>query len=773
MIIRKFFQNSIILFSALLVIWSLYWFFSRPYRKSSNLGGKTEITFYHFGSRKTDKKFQSIVNKFEEKNKDITVKRINIPLNYIQKLQILFASGDPADVMYLGHDQVQIFAEKKLLYNLIPLIKEDNNFNTDQTFEAVMETVLRHDDDGSMGLYGLPVDFTTVGFFYNKDLFDRAGVAYPSSDWDWDEFEQKAQKIAELEGVYGVQFNRWSNNIQAIMHTFSTEMFVDNKTGLNHEDSTFVSVLERIRSWKLDYKDMLPSFTNPLTAEGAFKAGTIGMYGPAGRWVVLNFEDIKTFDWDYVRLPRGTTNANNIWTGGVAIAKDGKHIRESWKFAKFMQTREAQVMISVSDGNIPVNKSVALNEFLDREKPPKSGREFLEPLNYARPMNMPTDSRFISDVADVFTDALYYGHQGVREALAELDANTKKRLRSPFYNPHSIKMPWLYILIVVLLVFITLVSLILYKWYNTRPKTYLFREEVWGIIITSPWILGLIIFTAFPIVLAFFLMFTDWNGMKLLSDANWVGFDNIKHMLFYDEKIVTSLWATFYFVLLIIPLGQGFALAVAMLMKDKIWGINFFRSAWYLPSVITGVGMAILWTWVFDDKSGFLNAILRPIFHLFNSSPPEWFGQDAKIFAIPAFVIMQLWSVGGGMLIYLAGLNAIPEDLYHAAKLDGAGPFKRFYYVTVPMLSPIILFQGIMAIIGAFTYFTNAYVMTGGGEGGSSLFYSLYLYYQAFQFHEMGYAATMAWLLFLIILILTFITMRLSKNRIHYEGLRS
>ena len=125
------------------------------------------------------------------------------------------------------------------------------------------------------------------------------------------------------------------------------------------------------------------------------------------------------------------------------------------------------------------------------------------------------------------------------------------------------------------------------------------------------------------------------------------------------------------------------------------------------------------------------------------------------------------------MLIYLAGLNAIPEDLYHAAKLDGAGPFKRFYYVTVPMLSPIILFQGIMAIIGAFTYFTNAYVMTGGGEGGSSLFYSLYLYYQAFQFHEMGYAATMAWLLFLIILILTFITMRLSKNRIHYEGLRS
>ena len=739
---------------------------------SSDLGGKTEITFYHWGSRKTDKIFQTIINSFEEQNKNIKVKRINIPLRYEDKLQTLFASGDPADIMYLGHELVQKYAEKKLLYNLNPLINEDKDFRMDEIFSPVLETFIRADSNGSIGLYGLPCEFTTLGFFYNKDLFDKAGIPYPTSDWDWKEFEEKAKKISAIDGAYGVQFNRWLNNMQVIMHTFGTKMFNDSQTGLNHEDSTFIRVLEMIRSWKLDHEKMLPSFTNPLTAEGAFKAGSIGIYGPVGRWPVLNFEDIKTFDWDFVRLPRGLKRANNIWSGGVGIAKDGKHIKESWEFAKFMQTREAQLMMVAGDGNIPVNISVAYSEFLNRDKPPKNGLEFLEPLDYAKPINLPTDTRFTSDVAEVFTDALFYGHIGIRTALNNLEIRTRKRLSSPFFNVHSIKMPWSKILISSLILFFLILPAIIYYWYQDRPKKSIFREEIWGIILTSPWIIGLLIFTAFPIFIAFFLMFTDWNGMRPLQDANWIGTTNLSHLLFYDEKIIKSLFATFYFVILSIPLGQGFALAVAILMKDKIWGINFFRSAWYLPSVITGVGMAILWTWVFDDKSGFLNNILRPVFQLFNSSPPEWFGKDAKIFAIPAFVIMQLWTVGGGMLIYLAGLNAIPDDLYHAAKLDGAGPVKRFIHVTLPMLSPIILFQGIMAIIGSFTYFTNAYIMTGGGEGSTSLFYSLYLYYQAFQFHEMGYAATMAWLLFIIILIMTFLTMKLSKDRVHYEGLR-
>ena len=320
MIIKKFFQNIIILFSALLVVWSLFWFFSRPYRKSSDLGGKTEITFYHWGSRKTDKIFQTIINSFEEQNKNIKVKRINIPLRYEDKLQTLFASGDPADIMYLGHELVQKYSEKKLLCNLNPLINEDKDFRMDEIFSPVLETFMRADSNGSIGLYGLPCEFTTLGFFYNKDLFDKAGIPYPTSDWDWKEFEEKAKRISAIDGAYGVQFNRWLNNMQVIMHTFGTKMFNDSQTGLNHEDSTFITVLEMIRSWKLDHEEMLPSFTNPLTAEGAFKAGSIGIYGPVGRWPVLNFEDIKTFDWDFVRLPRGFKRANNIWSGGVGKA---------------------------------------------------------------------------------------------------------------------------------------------------------------------------------------------------------------------------------------------------------------------------------------------------------------------------------------------------------------------------------------------------------------------------------------------------------------------
>jgi multiple sugar transport system permease protein len=168
-----------------------------------------------------------------------------------------------------------------------------------------------------------------------------------------------------------------------------------------------------------------------------------------------------------------------------------------------------------------------------------------------------------------------------------------------------------------------------------------------------------------------------------------------------------------------------------------------------------------------------LNAALRPVLGLVGLRVPDWFGADAGFAAIPAFVIMGLWGVGGGMLIYLAGLNAIPQTLYEAALIDGAGWWSRFRNVTIPMLSPVILFNVVIAIIGSFQVFTQAYVMTNGGPGDKTLFYVLYLFRQAFEFFNMGYASAMAWLLFAIIMVLTVFVVRASRSRVHYEGLRT
>jgi multiple sugar transport system permease protein len=184
--------------------------------------------------------------------------------------------------------------------------------------------------------------------------------------------------------------------------------------------------------------------------------------------------------------------------------------------------------------------------------------------------------------------------------------------------------------------------------------------------------------------------------------------------------------------------------------------------------VVSGVALAVLWRQIFNNDYGLMNAFLRKVI-----TPPDWLGRDAAGWAIPAFVIMGLWGVGGGMIIYLAGLKGIPTSLYEAATIDGASAPRRFWNVTLPMLSPLIFYNFVMGIIGSFQVFTQAMVMTGGGPNNATLFYVLNLYRQAFQFHQMGYASALAWVLFVIVLGLTILVFRGSKNLVYYEGLKT
>ena len=298
------------------------------------------------------------------------------------------------------------------------------------------------------------------------------------------------------------------------------------------------------------------------------------------------------------------------------------------------------------------------------------------------------------------------------------------------------------------------------------------REARWGWLLVSPWLLGFMIFMAFPIVMSLLLGFAKWRGVSTLDEATWVGWGNYKQLLFHDERFITSLKVTLYYTIIAVPGGQILALLAALLMNQKVRGIHFFRAAWYLPSVLAGVGVAVLWRWVFDTDGGLMNAALRPLLHVFGATPPDWFGKDAATWGAPAFAIMGFWMVGGGMMIYLAGLQGVPEELHEAAQIDGVGAFGRFFRITIPMLSPVILFNVIMSIIGCFQVFTQAFVMTGGEPGDLTRFYVLYLYNQAFEFYEMGYASAMAWILLVIILAFTMLTLRGSRKLVHYEGLR-
>jgi len=199
-------------------------------------------------------------------------------------------------------------------------------------------------------------------------------------------------------------------------------------------------------------------------------------------------------------------------------------------------------------------------------------------------------------------------------------------------------------------------------------------------------------------------------------------------------------------------------------MNQKVRGILWFRTLYYLPSVISGVAVSLLWVWIFNPQFGVLNYLLGKV----GITGPEWL--YSEFWVLPAFVIMSLWTIGGGMIIFLAGLQGIPIELYEAAELDGANQIQKFFRITIPMISPIIFFNLVMGIIGSFQVFTQAYIMTSGGPHYASLFYVLYLYQQAFQYFRMGYASALAWILFLVILFFTLLVFKSSPLWVYYEG---
>ena len=286
------------------------------------------------------------------------------------------------------------------------------------------------------------------------------------------------------------------------------------------------------------------------------------------------------------------------------------------------------------------------------------------------------------------------------------------------------------------------------------------HETILGWLMVSPWLIGFICFSALPMFASLIISFTEWD---MLSKPEWVGFENYKTLFFEDPLALHSLNITILFTIVSIPLNIVFGLALAMLLNTSIRGLAIFRTIFYLPAILSGVAVALMWRWIFSTEFGLLNALLSMI----GIEGPAWLTD--RIWVLPSFVIMRLWSVGGGMIIYLAGLQSIPTNLYEAANIDGANWWHQTRFITLPMLSPTIFFQLIVGFIFSMQIFTEAFIMTNGGPADASLFYLLYLYRQAFQYFDMGYASALAWVLFIVILVLTIILFKTGKSWVYYE----
>ena len=313
------------------------------------------------------------------------------------------------------------------------------------------------------------------------------------------------------------------------------------------------------------------------------------------------------------------------------------------------------------------------------------------------------------------------------------------------------------------------------------PMSVAERRQVGkGLVFLSPWIVGLLVFLLVPVVLSFYYSFCDYS---LLQSPAFIGLQNYKTLM-ADPVFWQSLRNTLVYAAIALPGALVTSLGLALLLNQRVPGQSFFRTIIFLPSLVPTVASAMLWLWLFNTKLGLLNTILDlPLFalllHGLNAvlsllhigtieTPIGWLSEPT--WALPSLAYMSLWGVGQTVVIYLAGLQDVPRDLYESAELDGANAWQRLLSVTLPLLSPVIFFNLIMAIIGTLQVFSVPYIMTGGGPAHATYFFTMYLYDNAFTYLKMGYASAMAWIQLLLVLTLTLLAFWSSKRWVHYQS---
>lgn len=295
------------------------------------------------------------------------------------------------------------------------------------------------------------------------------------------------------------------------------------------------------------------------------------------------------------------------------------------------------------------------------------------------------------------------------------------------------------------------------------------REAIDGYVFIAPWLLGLLIFTLYPFLSGFYYSLADFDA---LTPPRWVGLGNYRKILFEDDLFWKAVYNTAWYTGVSVLPGVVSGLLLAVLLNQKVRGITLFRTLFYMPSIVPSVASVALFLFILHDRFGLLNETL---YNLFGIKGPSWL--TSPEWSKPSLVIWSLWGVGGGMIIYLAGLQNVPDSMHEAAQIDGAGAIRRFFSITLPMISPTLLFVFVMTIIGSFQIFTPVFLLGGSNYGmaaagpmNSLLFWVVHIYNNAFFYFRMGYASALSWILFLLLVILTVLQFQLSNRWVYYEG---
>ncbi len=726
-----------------------------------------------------------------------------------QKLMCAIAGNEPPDVINQDRLSIGGWAARDAFIPLDPFIQQDAATNAPHAVRAEDYYSACWSEAAYGGkVYAIPNSTDDRALYYNKDLLKAAGYVDSSGEarppQNWDELKEYAIKLTkknergDLERVgfipnYGnswLYLYGWQNggrfmspdgltctlNDPRIVEALDWMTSVYDVLGGRAVVDGFISTFQG---------GILDPFLNGKVAmkvDGNWQLGNIARYKPD-----LNFGVVAA------PVPQGEPIT---WSGGFsyAIPRGTQHPEISWQFIRWMTSPDAVVLMNrvvqkynKSRGrpfvpgisaNVRANERI-YQEFVESNPDINANlrqyfRLFIDlmPSSRFRPVT-PVGQLLWDEHARAFERGTFHEYTaqealdiGTRAVQKELDRVFRKKTYPP--------MQWRYpiALLVVAIGTASVIASLRFRKQGRQTNRMSIGEGVAGYLFASPWIIGFIVFTAGPILVSIVLSFCEYD---VLHTANFVGLDNYKLMLTNDPLFWKSLWNT-VFMILGVPLGMILGLAIAMLLNTEVRGIAVYRTIFYLPAIVPVVASSILWIWIFNPQAGLLNSFLR-VLHLEVplDSLLKWLGTEGllwlqdKHLAKPSIILMGLWGAGASMIIWLAGLKGIPEHLYEAAEIDGANRWRKFLNVTIPMLSPYIFFNLIMGVIGTFQIFTQAYIMTQGGPVDATMFYVYYLFNNAFQYFKMGYASAMAWILFLIILILTLIQFKLAPRWVHYE----
>lgn len=707
---------------------------------------------------------KKLIAEFERRHPDIAVS-LEASSDATRIFLTDAAAGTPPDVMYITTEFLAPLVEKRILEPLDPYLQRDG-IDTGQFIPSTLEG-LRVDNR----LFAYPIHFSVDMLFYNKRLFDARGVPYPDDSWTWQTYRDVATSLTrDLDGdgvpeVFGCMQVDW----QLIVKSFGGRIY-DPQKGRFVGDSR--EVLEAFAFNAGLLGKVAPSAAQAMdtTDMQLFANGRVAMF--IGRtWQLPQIAKTMRDPWDIAHVPKGKTRTCILNVGGNCIAAGSPYKEAAWQFVKFYSSPEGQSLLGLQKNCTPALRQLAYSPQHFLSPPPQNLRVAVDAATYASGRLYPDEAwapEFFARILQPTTDRFRMSQPItprqaldliVQEGNKLLDSYARERAQRGPIDPQADTTGFLVRLMLTLIALGGMALL-------TLART---NRRYWeGYAFIGPWLVGFVLFTLGPVLASLYLSFCRYD---MLTPPQWVGLGNVRELV-SDPVFWRSFTNTLYYSAFVVPGTLVLALALAILLNTRVRGTYFFRAVYYLPALTAGVAICLLWRWIFNPQLGLFNALLR----LLGLPPCEWL--TSPTWAMPAIIIMSIWGgVSGPMLIYLAGLQGVPQQLYEAAAIDGASRWQMFRHVTVPMLTPTIFFNLIMAIIGSFQVFTTVFVMTSntanstepGGPANATMVYVLYLYQTGFRYLAMGKACAMAWLLFVVILGLTLWNYRLSERWVQYD----